>query len=127
MAAAKEVSADVASPELYRQAKEWFFYAKREYKLKNFTRAVELARKSRILAELAEFEAMRGGAARSGEGVGDAFSNSNPPPPPPPPAAIPPNAEEAPPPPDPAYGGPTVDQLDAEKKAQDDAATGNKK
>src|SRR4051794_8128144 len=37
--AAREVQADTLAPELYRQASEWFFKAKKEYKFKNFALA----------------------------------------------------------------------------------------
>jgi hypothetical protein len=63
--AAVEVQADTLAPELYRQAREWFFKAKQEYQLKNFYEAKGFAQKSRRFAERAEFEAIRNGAARS--------------------------------------------------------------
>jgi hypothetical protein len=63
--AAREVQADVLAPELYRQAGEWFFKAKHEYKFKNFELARKYATKARIFAEDAEFEAIRNGGNRS--------------------------------------------------------------
>lgn len=63
--AAKEVQADVYTPELFRLSNEWFFRAKNEYKYKNFKLAKEYADKARHLAEQAEFEAIRSGAIRS--------------------------------------------------------------
>lgn len=66
--AAKEVQADTLAPELYRQSNEWFFKAKHEYRYKNFKDAKEYARKARLYAEQAEFEALRNGATRT-EGV----------------------------------------------------------
>lgn len=63
--AAKEVQADTFAPELYRQANEWFFQAKKEYKVKNFKLAQEYSIKARRLAEQAEFEAIRSGGVRA--------------------------------------------------------------
>jgi hypothetical protein len=65
--AAREVQADVLAPELYRQAGEWFFKAKHEYKFKNFDLAREYAAKARTLAEDAEFEAVKNGGNRTSE------------------------------------------------------------
>jgi len=62
--AASEVQADTLAPEIYRQAREWHFKAKQEYKLKNFREAREFADRARYFAELAEFEAVRNGAKR---------------------------------------------------------------
>ncbi|OFZ69464.1 MAG: hypothetical protein A3K03_02440 [Bdellovibrionales bacterium RIFOXYD1_FULL_44_7] len=62
--AAREVQAEILAPELYRQANEFFFKAKNEYKFKNFREAKEYAEKSRRFAEQAEFEAIRNGADR---------------------------------------------------------------
>lgn len=59
--AAKEVQADTLAPELYRQANEWYFKAKHEYKFKNFHLAKEYATKARNFAELAEFQSIRNG------------------------------------------------------------------
>jgi hypothetical protein len=64
MRAAKEVQADTLAPEIYREAADWWQRAKREYKLKNFAVASEFAEKARVLAEQAEFEAVRGGGVR---------------------------------------------------------------
>jgi len=49
--AAREVQADVLAPELYRQANEWFFKAKHEYRIKNFADARAYASKARRFAE----------------------------------------------------------------------------
>jgi len=64
--AAKEVQADSLAPDLYRQSNEWFFKAKREYKLKNFSFAEDYAEKAREFAEQAEFEAIKNGGNRTG-------------------------------------------------------------
>jgi hypothetical protein len=69
--AAKEVSADTLAPELYRQANEWFFKAKREYKFKNFDLAQTYSNKARLYAEDAEFEAIRNGGNRSDSPMSD--------------------------------------------------------
>lgn len=63
--AAREVQADTLAPELYRQANEWFFRAKNEYKFKNFKLANEYAAKARYFAEQAEFESLRSGGTRT--------------------------------------------------------------
>jgi hypothetical protein len=63
--AAKEVQADTLAPELYRQATEWFFKARKEYNFKNFQLAQDYALKARHFAENAEFEALRNGGNRS--------------------------------------------------------------
>ena len=63
--AAREVQADTLSPELFRQANEFFFKAKNEYKIKNFLAAKQFAQKARYYAEKAEFESIRGGGTRS--------------------------------------------------------------
>lgn len=65
--AAREVQADTLAPELYRQANEWFFRAKHEYKFKNFDLARSYSDKARVFAEDAEFEAIRNGGNRSGD------------------------------------------------------------
>lgn len=65
--AAREVQADTLAPELYRQANEWFFKAKREYKFKNFSLATSYSDKARLFAEDAEFEAIRNGGNRNGD------------------------------------------------------------
>lgn len=67
MRAAKEVQADVLAPELYRQADDWFFKARREFRLKNFRDAKEYAAKARRFAEQAEYEALRNGGNRADE------------------------------------------------------------
>lgn len=62
--AARDVNADTVVPDLYRDASEAFFKAKREYRLKNFDVARTWAIRATRLAEKAEFEAYRlGGAA----------------------------------------------------------------
>jgi hypothetical protein len=63
--AAKEVQADTLAPELFRQANEWFFKAKHEYKFKNFKLAKEYTDKARHYAEQAEFESLRNGGNRT--------------------------------------------------------------
>lgn len=62
--AAREVQADSKAPELYRQANEWFFKARQEYKLKNFKEARQYAEKARKFAEDAEFDSLNAGAHR---------------------------------------------------------------
>ncbi len=62
--AAREVQADTRAPELYRQANEWFFKARQEYKLKNFKEARLYTAKARRFAEEAEYEAVASGASR---------------------------------------------------------------
>lgn len=87
--AAHEVNADTLAPELYRQANEWFFKAKNEYKLKNFSLAEEYALKARRYAEQAEFESIRNGGIRSEMRLPDPLSDSagmQPEVPPPPPS-----------------------------------------
>ena len=79
--AAKEVQADTLAPELYRQATEWFFRAKREYKFKNFREAFDYARKARLFAEEAEFFAIRGGGNRASAAGSDPLTEGPPPPP----------------------------------------------
>ncbi len=84
--AAHEVNADTLAPELYRQANEWFFKAKNEYKLKNFNLADEYATKARYYAEQAEFESIRNGGIRSETPISDPLADTGasiiPPPPP---------------------------------------------
>jgi hypothetical protein len=81
MRAAKEVQADTLAPELFRQANEWFFKARAQYKFKNFQEAHEYATKARVLAEQAEFEAIRNGGVRSdgasGGGSADATQGTS--------------------------------------------------
>ena len=65
--AAREVQAETLAPELFRQAGEWFFKAKKEYRLKNFDLAALYADKARTFAEAAEFESVRSGAQRTSD------------------------------------------------------------
>jgi hypothetical protein len=74
--AAREVQADTLAPEYYRQATEWFFRAKHEYKFKNFDVARGYASKARRFAEEAEFEALRNGGNRSDQAVSDPLDNA---------------------------------------------------
>lgn len=62
--AAREVQADIRAPELFRQANEWFFRSRQEYKLKNFKEAANYAHRARRFAEEAEYEALNSGATR---------------------------------------------------------------
>lgn len=64
--AAKEIEADKLAPELFRKASETYQNARREYKLKNFLEARDLAQKARAYAEKAEFLSMQGGGVRQG-------------------------------------------------------------
>lgn len=65
--AAREVNADAIEnssiPEVYRAAADALFKAKKEYKLKNFDKARRYAVRSTLLAERAEFEAIKAGGA----------------------------------------------------------------
>ncbi len=72
--AAREVQAETLAPEYFRQANEWFFKAKHEYKFKNFRLAKEYADKARSLAEQAEYESMRGGGNREND-IPDPMAN----------------------------------------------------
>ena len=72
--AAKEVQADVKSPDLFRQANEWFFKARRNYRFKNFKQAHDQAMTARGFAEQAEFESVRNGAQRDGNNEIDPYS-----------------------------------------------------
>ena len=54
--AARDAEAEKITPELYRQASEWFLKSRREYRLKNFDLARRYAEKARGLAERAEWE-----------------------------------------------------------------------
>lgn len=65
MRAAREVKADTVAPEFYREAEEWAFKARQEYRLKNFSRAKDAATRARQAAEKAEFQALLKGAPRS--------------------------------------------------------------
>ena len=71
--AAKEVQADILAPDLYRQASETFQKARRAYRLKDFAPAEEFLKKSRILAEHAEFAAVMGGATRAESNPDDPY------------------------------------------------------
>lgn len=62
--AAKEVNADMLSPDLYRGALEKSLLARKEYRFKNFLNARSLANEARDLAEKAEYQAIRNGAKR---------------------------------------------------------------
>lgn len=62
--AAKEVQADILAPDLFQQADEQFFKARREFRYKNFKEAKEYASIAQNLAEKAEFEALLNGAKR---------------------------------------------------------------
>jgi hypothetical protein len=62
--AAREVNAQTAAPEFYREAEEWYFKARQEYRLKNFKLAKDAADRARAAAEKAEFQAILGGAQR---------------------------------------------------------------
>ena len=73
--AAKEVQADTLAPELYRQAREWLFKARREYKFKNFQDARVAAKKARLFAEKAEFEALANGGNRAAQSSNSSASN----------------------------------------------------
>ncbi len=77
--AAKEVNADVLAPELYRQANEWFYKAKAEYRFKNFDLASKYARKARGYAEESEFESIRAGASRTEPQIADPMAPAQPP------------------------------------------------
>ena len=62
--AAREVQADVLAPDFFREASEWFYKAKKEYKFKNFLLAKQYAQKARHFAEQAEFDSIRSGGTR---------------------------------------------------------------
>lgn len=81
--AAKDVQADVLAPELYREAKEWFFKARSAYQMKDFELALDYARRSRRLAEQAEFEVLRNGGKQvdSSSDTGPASAPPDNPPP----------------------------------------------
>jgi hypothetical protein len=117
--AAREVQADKLAPELFRQANEWFFKAKGEYKMKNFALAQDFARKARIFAEQAEFEVLRTGVSRIEVAPSDPLAAGGPAPPPPPP--------DAPPPPKPepyAYPEPKATPVEAFMKPENSGGTG---
>lgn len=77
--AAKEIEADKLAPELFRKATETYQNAKREYRLKNFKEARELAIKARTYAEKSEFLSMQSGGVRQGPPP-DPLENQPPPP-----------------------------------------------
>lgn len=62
--AAKEVSADQLAPDLYRMAVENGIRARREFRLRNYKIAKELADSARVYAEKAEFESIKSGGKR---------------------------------------------------------------
>jgi hypothetical protein len=72
---AKEVQADNLAPEMYRQANEWFFKARKEYRLRSFKIAKEYADKARSLAEQAEFESINNGGNRDDAAIKDPMSD----------------------------------------------------
>lgn len=107
--AAREVQADVLSPDLYRRANELFFEARREYKFKHFSRAEALAIRARRFAEQAEFDAIRGGASRSETDIAkDPFGDAPPAPPMDEAAPVPEKPEEP-------YAYPTPEPIPAEE------------
>lgn len=71
--AAKEVQADILSPDLYRQASETFQKARRAYRLKEFAPAEDLLKTARLLAERAEYESVISGATRSESSPDDPY------------------------------------------------------
>lgn len=79
--AAREVQADVLSPDNFRQAMDLFEQAKREYRFKDFAIAKEHADDSRVLAEKAEVDALLSGGARASsedkipDPLGDGFQS----------------------------------------------------
>ncbi len=78
--AAQEVQADTLAPDFYRQALEFWDKARREYKYKNFDEAKELSDKARVLAEQAEYQAIRAGGNRSETPPDPMSSGANEPP-----------------------------------------------
>jgi len=56
--AAREVNAHTLTPELYREALEWFFKAKNAFQYKDFYEAKMYARKAKLFAEQAEFQSV---------------------------------------------------------------------
>lgn len=111
--AAREVQADTLAPELFRQANEWHFKAKHEYKFKSFKLAKEYADKARYFAEQAEFEALRNGGSRN-----ETPTDTN--------APAPSNSNPTPPSPTTPYAYPTPQgtpvEVYAERKAAEDKA-----
>lgn len=69
--AAREAQAEVLAPELYRQANDWWFKARQEYKFKQFSYAEEYAEKARLYAEQAEYSSIQQGATRQDLGPPD--------------------------------------------------------
>lgn len=57
--AAKESGADVAAPNLYRQAEDYYLKAKSAYRRKYFNKAKEYAMTSKKFSEQAEYAANR--------------------------------------------------------------------
>lgn len=57
--AAKEASADVHSPNLFRQAEDYYLKAKSAYRRKYFNKAKEYALISKKFSEKAEYAALR--------------------------------------------------------------------
>lgn len=57
--AAKESGADVHSPNLYRQAEDYYLKAKSSYRRKYFSKAKEYALHSKKYSEQAEYSAIR--------------------------------------------------------------------
>jgi hypothetical protein len=116
---AREVQADTLAPELYREATEYWLKARREYKFKNFDFAQKYAQKARVLAEQAEFEALRNASGNRVENIPDPMAGDNvnaPAPPAPEPAPM--KTEALPDQPTP-QGTPVEDY--ARAKAEDDA------
>lgn len=74
--AAREVQADTLAPELFRNATEWFFRARQEYKFKNFKLAKDYSDKARYFAEQAEFEAIRNGGNRTDQAPSDPINTA---------------------------------------------------
>lgn len=74
--AAREAQADVHAPELYRQANDWWFQARQEYKFKRFDTAEEYALKAREFAEKAEYSSIQQGAERQDLGPQETFEDS---------------------------------------------------
>lgn len=77
--AAKEVGADSAVPAIFLEASEAYFKAERNYQLKNFAIAKDYAIRCRVLAEEAEFEALKLGKNRSSLNVDELPPQTSPP------------------------------------------------
>lgn len=82
--AAREVQSETLAPEIFRHSNELFLRAKNEYKIKNFEQAKILSEKSRKLAEQAELEAIKLGAARTEDTIPDPLGREGLTPPAPP-------------------------------------------